>query len=307
MKLERDSVRKDLLRVLLIESQDSDSRIIEGLIRHTDIYRFTIVKVSSLTSAIEYLDVNQTDVVLLDLDMDDSKGPTTTEFLHRQLPRVAVVGLTSDQDAPNIVALQAGGWDVICKQFVSGDSLVKQLILAYVRQAGPAKVMDAAGGEQLSELQNRRRFVDTFGKIVASSVHHEHTLALIDVESTILPSTYENFGDAVLQYLGQILARELGVEHEVFRYGGEEFAILMKDTIVGANERLGAMLRTIESESKNLGNEQANVSFSVGVTNLCSDENYRQAIQRCDKALSQAKQLGQKQVVVSRDGTVAVE
>lgn len=305
-------MQKNLLRVLLVEDLDTDAQVIEGLIRSTDIYQLSVERVRSVEAAIEYLCDHGVEILVLNLELSENRagesgGLQAIELLHEQAPRASIVALTNSREEITVAAVNAGAQDVICKHRISGDSLVQQLLFAHVRQLKMLDVIDAADIDQLTDLQNRRRFVRSFAAVVNGTTPPQHTLALVDVDRfKLLNDSYGHIGgDTVLRRLAEVLARELSTEHGVYRYGGEEFAVLMNGSVAEANSRLDALLRIVELESIDVGTEQVHVTVSIGVSELKENENYRQAIERCDQALYQAKQFGRNRVVVAKDGEPA--
>jgi diguanylate cyclase (GGDEF)-like protein len=101
-------------------------------------------------------------------------------------------------------------------------------------------------------------------------------------------------GDEVLLLVSQIIQRNFRGEDRVYRFGGEEFLILLCDTpesaTAGAMERLRAAIEA--HRFPQLGT----VTVSIGWTRLQSHDSPASAISRADTALYYAKEHGRNRV-----------
>src|SRR5207237_430473 len=111
----------------------------------------------------------------------------------------------------------------------------------------------AALRDPLTDLYNRRHFDERFTAECAAARRHKRpcSLLLIDIDDfkVVNDSCGHQVGDDVLRIVGKALQETLRQEDEVFRFGGEEFAIIARETAVpGAlelAERLRARIRRI--------------------------------------------------------------
>ena len=89
------------------------------------------------------------------------------------------------------------------------------------------------------------------------------------------------------------------------RYGGEEFAVILPNTVVDGACALAETLR-VAVESKKLvrkgpGKEIGSISISIGVAEYRAGESTSSFIQRADAAVYRAKQLGRNRVSSETD------
>jgi diguanylate cyclase (GGDEF)-like protein len=83
----------------------------------------------------------------------------------------------------------------------------------------------------------------------------------------------------------------------VFRYGGEEFVVLLSDTSLESASAIAERIRAdIESHTLAYGMEVINVTASLGVSNLTAGDSEESLIKRADAAMYQAKQSGRNRV-----------
>ncbi len=297
-------MQSTLLHVLLIESGDIDAVITEGLLVNNPIIQIEVTRVRLLEEALAYLKCSPVDVVLLGIS--DSLGLDALQQLQHSAAELPVVVLTSDVDAEvGLQAIQLGAQDVLSKSLISGSHLVQSMVFASARQSKLKGLRDAAHVDQLTELSNRRCFIETFNALVSSERvgKAEHCLALLDIDHfKMLNDNYGHLGgDLALRHLGKILHRELADNNRVFRYGGEEFALLLAMPLDVARWRLEQLLKTIEADAIEVESQRMKVTASIGVTCVLRSDTYQQALQRCDEALYSAKARGRNQVITAED------
>ncbi|KJS69313.1 MAG: diguanylate cyclase, partial [Comamonadaceae bacterium BICA1-1] len=105
-------------------------------------------------------------------------------------------------------------------------------------------------------------------------------------------------GDAALQHLATVAKTALRPQDALARYGGEEFVILLPDTDPDdAVEVVRRVQRELTTQLFLSGSERVLITFSAGVTQMHSEENFEQAIERADQAMYAAKRAGKNRVL----------
>jgi len=127
-------MNKDVrFKVLLVEDNLRDARLVEIFLDESDLYNNEIVNKKTLKGAISTLHETTFDVVLLSLNLSDSKGFETLERLLAAHPKANVVVLTRIEEDLSIRALQAGAQDYLVKGDFGSDYLAKTLRFAIAR------------------------------------------------------------------------------------------------------------------------------------------------------------------------------
>ena len=166
--------------------------------------------------------------------------------------------------------------------------------------------------DELTKVVNRRGFYEEIDYIMEHRMKRENDhlwISIVDLDFfKKVNDTYGHLnGDKVLKKMGELLL-DLSNKHEdifTFRYGGEEFIILIyqhsKEEVYYILEEFR---KKIENEKIKMENdEQINITCSIGVSNiklnnLMNNEECRnEGIMRADKALYQAKKTGRNKVV----------
>ena len=184
-------MQSTLLHVLLIESGLNLSSVVTaGLLANNPLVRVNMFKVPSLAEGLSCLGTHNIDVVLLDLGNNDRGELLGLQQLQNQCPGLPVVALIEDpESALGLDAIRCGAQDLLSKTAISGSLLTRALLFATVRHQRLQRLKVAAEHDQLTELPNRRCFIDAFNSLDRGQ---RGTLALIDVDHFRLVN--EQFG-----------------------------------------------------------------------------------------------------------------
>lgn len=295
-------MQSTLLHVLLIESGlNLDAVVTAGLLVQNPLVHIEVSKASSIEEGLANLRTGGIDVALIDLGSSRITATANLQRLQAESPATPIVALIDDPESEMAVeAIRLGAQDLIPKTAISGSILTRALLFATVRQRRLHRLRIAADHDQLTSLPNRRCFIEAFHDIDRTQ---SNALALIDVDHfRDLNSQFGHIGgDNALRHLGQLLARELANDAQVFRYGGEEFAVLLESPIDQVIERLDRLVETVASASLEVNAKPLSMTISAGLTPVASDDTYLQAMQRCDRALYDAKARGRNRVVVAEN------
>ena len=122
------------IRILLVEDNPADARLLVELLRETGAGRVKFDHAELLESALEFLDREPFDVILLDLSLPDAQDLDTVVRVHSHAPKIPIVVLTGlDDEALAVRAVRAGAQDYLVKGRVDGDLLVRSIRYATER------------------------------------------------------------------------------------------------------------------------------------------------------------------------------
>lgn len=127
-------------------------------------------------------------------------------------------------------------------------------------------------------------------------------LAMIDIDhfKRVNDSFGHTIGDEVILLVAQILKRSVRSQDYVFRYGGEEFAILFCGTSLTEATQV---LERIRLEIKRYNFPQVGkVSVSIGLTEFRIGDSPKQFIEHADRALYQSKDQGRDRLTILTSG-----
>ena len=121
-------------------------------------------------------------------------------------------------------------------------------------------------------------------------------MADIDYFKKINDTYGHNTGDRILKTFGQVLSRNVRDGDKVFRWGGEEFVIIVHTS----SERARVMAEKIRHRVQdNVYCENIHLTCSMGVTAMDAASSLTEQIDRADQALYEAKRAGRNRVRVA--------
>ena len=158
--------------------------------------------------------------------------------------------------------------------------------------------------DQLTQVGNRQALDKSLKLEISRANRHQLKLSvlMLDIDHfKHINDTYGHpVGDAVLRKVAKMLHQCLRHEDSLFRYGGEEFFMLLPATdLAGCHTLAERMREKIKSEAIRAKQEKIQLTVSIGITEYQSKESREALIQRCDQALLQAKNQGRNCIVRS--------
>lgn len=154
-----------------------------------------------------------------------------------------------------------------------------------------ARIQQAARTDSLTGLLNRRAFAEELTRQVAHARRHREPLTLLLADIRHFKQVNDLYGhaagDAALKHVAQLLCDTMRAENAVFRWGGDEFAVLLSGTTRSGAEavagRVGAALAQHSIEGLTL---QLNMGIAVLAPH---DENGETLLQEADAAMYRQK------------------
>ena len=159
---------------------------------------------------------------------------------------------------------------------------------------------DTSNLDSLTQVFNRRALTSYLSNICSKEglPYNLHLLILdLDDFKTINDKHGHIAGDKILIFIANILKKTLRDGDKVFRYGGEEFIIILNRIDSSKCQDITSRLLKLVSDNKLIyKGENIKVTMSIGTTTLQPNDTPDSLINRADKALYVAKENGKNQV-----------
>ncbi len=163
-------------------------------------------------------------------------------------------------------------------------------------------LLDSKERDQLTHLANRQTLEFTLSEVInyyrtnPINDNHRSWVAFLDLDNfkQINDNYGHLYGDEVLVHFSNLMEEEFRITDFLFRYGGEEFVVIMNNCDrIGAHEALERFREAVEQYEFPFNR----VTTSIGYT--CVDPGSAPAIhlENADKALYTAKIAGRNQVL----------
>nr|WP_255633124.1 GGDEF domain-containing protein [Demequina sp. TTPB684] len=155
-----------------------------------------------------------------------------------------------------------------------------------------------ANTDALTGLSNRRPVGEVLDAISAPG-RAGYSVAIADLDHfKTLNDTYgHQCGDMILAHLADLLKARVRTVDTVGRWGGEEFIVVLPNTMLEHAVRLMERLRVaVESQHFQCGDHDHSVTISIGVADGVADGLPHHVVKRADDALYDAKAEGRNAV-----------
>ena len=164
------------------------------------------------------------------------------------------------------------------------------------------KLREMATTDSLTGLFNRRHMTYLAEKELARFSRSGHPVGflLLDVDhfKSINDAYGHETGDRVLGFVADVIREELRAQDLIGRWGGEEFLAILPDTDSGKAQASAERIRNaflVRDWSAITGGD-AEVTISIGVSELRAGDDLSAAVSRADEALYRGKTGGRNRV-----------
>jgi diguanylate cyclase (GGDEF)-like protein len=165
-----------------------------------------------------------------------------------------------------------------------------------------AKLLEMANHDSLTGLFNRRRFTEELKKEIISVMRKGHTSALLFVDldqfKYINDACGHPAGDRLIRKVADELSRSVRRDDVVARFGGDEFAVLVRRTdIHGASSSAETILSNMRRMAHIEEGQVFHVHCSIGMAMITGDNlHYDELINQADIACREAKNAGRNRL-----------
>ena len=273
---------------------------------------FEVAECSSGVEAMRRMFEEPWDILLLDLRLGDLDGKVLCHAVKAD-ERFAgrhIIIISADADPLQKVALlDMGADDYVTKPFHpaeltarvrAGARLVEMQKKLLVLNEALSRSSNIDG---LTQLFNHKYFQEKIAFEYEAATRYERPLsiAMIDVDSfKRVNDTYgHTIGDRVLESIAGALIAETRSSDIAARYGGDEFALILRETrIEAALHCADRIANAVRSLRLTIGDMALHVAVSVGLAALPHRRigSARQLLEYADRALYRAKRNGRDQV-----------
>jgi diguanylate cyclase (GGDEF)-like protein len=231
-----------------------------------------------------------------------------------------IAGIESGIVVPLIVGARIVGtlscWSYEADHFTSDDQRILEMMASQVATAISSASMHEVTQEQashdaLTRLPNRRQLADDIAGPLAAAVAQGERLAIgmadIDHFKRFNDEFGHRVGDVTLQKVAEVLRSSVRDGDSVYRFGGEEFLIVLRAAGRDEARTLAERLRASVERTPLTGDQLqpvGPVTISIGLA-LCPEHglDLNALIDAADRAMYASKEMGRNRVTVAGDET----
>ena len=292
-------------KILIVDNnaatRDSTKDVLEESGYHTYIS-------SNAKEAIKLLETTTVNIVITDVALPDQDGLEFTDLI-KQNHDVDVIVMTDYSGNYSYEdVIYRGASDLVFKPVRPEEMLLRLKRVIKERQLNKeraqmlGKLEKLAITDGLTKLYNLRHFYNQLEIEIDRCNRYGHHIALLllDIDHfKVYNDTYGHLeGDKVLVRLGQIIKSCLRTMDSAYRYGGEEFTIILPETTGDEATNVAGRLKTaveLECFLPEPGKIYT-ITISIGVTEYHNDEKISDFILRADKAMYKSKATGRNRI-----------
>lgn len=155
--------------------------------------------------------------------------------------------------------------------------------------------------DPLTKLFNRRHFEVEFEREFMRAKRYNSPLSIAVADIDFFKKINDNYGhscgDYVLREIAYIISNNFRQTDLIFRYGGEEFVIILTETS-GENALipLERLRKAVEDHCFKYNNQDLKITLSIGVSSNMELATTSEIFDAADKALYNAKNNGRNQI-----------
>jgi diguanylate cyclase (GGDEF)-like protein len=263
---------------------------------------------SSAEEAIDQLKKNNIQVVITDIMLPGMGGLELTKLIKRKFNTDVIVMTGYSGDYSYEEAINMGASDFVIKPVRLEELLLrlkrvlKERELTQERVRMMEKLQRLAITDGLTKLHNSRSFYSQLEVEVDRFNRYKHPLSLLLLDIDHFKEYNDNYGhlegDKVLVRISQLIKACLRKLDTAYRYGGEEFTVILPETsgeeAVLVAERIRKTIQTEKFKPESA--KELGITISIGVAQYDAEEQLSTFIQRADKAMYHSKQQGRNRV-----------
>ena len=299
-------------RILVVAAQDDVREILQEAMIMAG---YLCVIAANGSEALDRLSENHIDVVITDIKMPLMDGLELTAQIRKKHDADVIVmsGFTDDCTFEDIIA--KGASELLLKPvnipelYMRIKRVLRERTLILERNSAIQKLRESEQYYQelsttdgLTKIFNARQFYSALRSEIERSRRYNHPLAVLMLDIDDFKKYNDTYGhlqgDKVLVRFAEIIKDCLRQSDTAYRYGGEEFSVILPVTTgeqgMNAAERVRTMLRT-EVFKPGFGSN-VRVTVSIGVSQYVKDEDMMEFLRRADQNLYMAKAVGKDQV-----------
>ena len=263
---------------------------------------------SCAEEALEMLAKKSFHVVITDIILPAMGGLELTKIIKKDQDSDVIVMTGYSDDYSYEEAINIGASDFVIKPVRLEELLLrlkrvlKERNLTNERIRMMEKLQKLAVTDGLTKLYNSRSFYSQLETEVDRFNRYKHPLALLLLDLDHFKDYNDTYGhlegDKVLVRFSQIIKSCLRANDTAYRYGGEEFTVILPETSGGEAGTVAQRIRAaLEAERFSpIDGKEVKITISIGVTAYQTKEELSSFIQRADRAMYRSKQKGRNMV-----------
>ena len=275
--------------ILIVDDDEEITVVLENILRNLG---FSVKSVLGGEDALRSLKEMSFTFLLTDMRMPNMDGLELIQEVSKSYPNINIIAMTGYAEGYRYIdVLNSGAIDFIKKPFESEELEAK--IRRIINERNLRQELNRLSiTDALTGLYNQRHFYTRLKEEVMRANRQQHPLALILLDLDNFKAYNDTYGhlagDDILRKVGELINESIreGVDTG-YRYGGDEFAIILIDANLAIAKVIGNRLEA--SLKKNI-----KIMASMGFTIYSEGMKYKDFVLKADQDLYTAKMKRKK-------------
>ncbi|MGQ9661931.1 MAG: diguanylate cyclase [Kiritimatiellia bacterium] len=298
-------IKKDA-HILVVEDEPKLREMLKSALENSG-YRCSVA--ATAEEAMERAETERYDLMIADIKLPGMNGLDLTDRIRRNQDTICILMTAFANDYSYQDAVARGASDFILKPVDLQELLLRIVRALAEREAQRERdrmleqIRLLAITDGLTRLYNSRHFYSQLKLEVERAYRYKRPLSLLllDVDNFKLYNDAHGHlkGDCALIKIADILKTCLRSMDTAYRYGGEEFTVILPETTGQAAATVAERIRaTVENTDFDPPAPVGRVTVSIGVTSYYRGEDLQEFVRRADKAMYRMKKVGRNRVEV---------
>jgi len=262
--------KTNLTRVLIVEDNPGDADILRKLFSELKYNPANLIFADRLSAGLKCAERKDIDIIILDLRLPDSHGLDTLIRVQGVNPYVPIIILTGINDEGTAIeAIHSGAQDYLVKGQIDSQLLSHSIKYSLLRHKVVREIKESSLTDELTGLYTRKGFISFARQQLKIAVRSKGDILLFFIDFDGLKQINDTFGhqegDNAIKEAARILKETFRDSDIIARFGGDEFAVLVINTLKGSEDVLKNRLKENIEIHNNLKDRKYTISLSSGI------------------------------------------
>jgi two-component system cell cycle response regulator len=291
---------RDSVQILVVDDDKGIRETIRGAIQEAG---YTCRTEASGDEALGFLEKNRVDIIIADVRMPGLNGFELTKVVKEKYDADVIIITGYGRDFQYEEAIEKGASEFILKPIRLKELIVRlrrvlreRALLAQQRQMED-QLRELTITDDLTKLHNMRHFYVQLQLEIDRTSRYKNPLSLLLLDVDRFKQYNDTYGhlegDKILIELGRVIRECLRKSDTAYRYGGDEFMVVLPQTQGNEARNVAERIRAqFPAEYSHREPDRIDTTLSIGVVEHRPKEDLSEFVKRADQAMYKAKKQG---------------
>jgi len=262
--------------------------------------------------ALGFLEKKRVDIIIADVRMPGVNGFELTKVVKEKYDADVIIITGYGRDFQYEEAIEKGASEFIVKPIRLRELIVRlrrvlreRALLAQQRQL-ENQLRELTITDDLTKLHNMRHFYVQLQLEMDRASRYENPLSLLLLDVDRFKQYNDTYGhlegDKILMELGRVILECLRKSDTAYRYGGDEFMVVLPQTLGKEARNVAERIRArFPAEYSRREPDRIDTTLSIGVVSHRPKEDLSELVKRADQAKYKAKKQGGNQSILREE------